>query len=196
MPLIPIHLALCQKRIDIFKRGNVSVPAGSEILQLLTRLKIDIMRKTVFTLLGTLAIAGLFAFTYAEVKETAAEKEIKDLILECYVHGAFNELNPDAMRKGFHPDFAIFSADGEKISRYPIDEWAKRTENRKSQKDFDPAKNKWDHNFASVDVTGGSAAVKIELFNKGEHVFTDYLSLLKFDSGWKIVAKVYHRHEN
>ena len=70
-----------------------------------------IMRKTVFTILGTLAIAGLFAFTYAEVKETAAEKEVKDLILKCYVHGAFNELNPDAMRKGFHPDFAIFSAD-------------------------------------------------------------------------------------
>jgi hypothetical protein len=119
MPLIRIHLALCQKRIDIFKRDNVSVPAGSEILQLLTRLKIDIMRKTVFTLLGTLAIAGLFAFTYAEVKETAAEKEIKDLILECYVHGAFNELNPDAMRKGFHPDFAIFSADGKRSVATP-----------------------------------------------------------------------------
>ncbi|TDI93056.1 MAG: hypothetical protein E2O76_17870 [Caldithrix sp.] len=25
-------------------------------------------------------------------------------------------------------------------------------------------------------------------------VCTDYLSLLKFDSGWKIVAKVYHKH--
>ncbi len=152
------------------------------------------MKKTVFTFFGMLAIAGLFAFTYVEVQENAAEKEVKELILKSYVHGAFNELNPDAMRKGFHPDFAIFSADGEKISRYPIDVWANGVEKRKNKPDFDPAKNKWDHNFASVDVTGGSASVKIELFNKGKHVYTDYLSLLKFDSGWKIVAKVYHKH--
>ena len=152
------------------------------------------MRKTVFTILGTLAIAGLFAFTYAEVKETAAEKEVKDLILKCYVHGAFNELNPDAMRKGFHPDFAIFSAKGEDISKYPIANWADRTEKKKNDSKFDPAENKWTHNFASVDVTGGSAAVKIELSHKGKHVYTDYLSLLKFDSGWRIVAKVYHKH--
>ncbi len=153
------------------------------------------MKKTVITLLAVFAIAGLSAFTYSEVKENAAEKEIKDLILKCYVHGAFNELNPDAMREGFHSDFAIFSAKGEEINKYPINVWADGVAQRKAKPDFDPAKNKWDHKFASVDVTGGSAAVKIELFNEGKHVFTDYLSLLKFDSGWKIVAKVYHRHE-
>lgn len=145
--------------------------------------------------MSLIAVAGLFAFTYAEVKESAAEKEVKDLILKCYIHGAFNELNPEAMRKGFHKDFAIFSADGEEISRYPIDVWADGVEKRKAKADFDPAKNKWEHNFASVDVTGGSAAVKIELSRDGKHVYTDYLSLLKFDSGWKIVAKVYHRHK-
>ncbi len=36
--------------------------------------------------------------------------------------------------------------------------------------------------------------VKIELSKDGKLVYTDYLSLLKFDSGWRIVAKVYHRH--
>ena len=30
--------------------------------------------------------------------------------------------------------------------------------------------------------------------HEGKHVYTDYLSLLKFDSGWRIVAKVYHSH--
>jgi len=66
--------------------------------------------------------------------------------------------------------------------------------NRKNKDDFDPAKNQWTHNFANVDVTGGSAAVKVELSHNGKHVYTDYLSLLRFDSGWKIVAKVYHNH--
>ena len=119
---------------------------------------------------------------------------IKSLIEKSYVHGAFNELNPEAMEHGFHPDFAIFSADGEAIKKYPIADWVQRTAERKADAEFDPAQNKWQHHFAAVDVTGGSASVKIELSKDGKLVYTDYLSLLKFDSGWRIVAKVYHRH--
>ena len=141
-----------------------------------------------------LLLTTLYAFTSFENKTANAEEEVKELILKSYINGAFNALNPDAMRSGFHPDFAIFSADGEKIRKYPIATWADGVEKRKNDPEFDPTQNKWEHNFASVDVTGGSAAVKIELFHEGKHVYTDYLSLLKFDSGWKIVAKVYHKH--
>ena len=138
---------------------------------------------------------SLFAFTNNKHQFSEEEEAVKALILKSYVNGAFNDLDPEAMRKGFHPDFAIFSAKGEDIGKYPIGKWAAGTEKKKSDPKFDPAKNKWAHNFASVDVTGGSAAVKIELSRGGKHVFTDYLSLLKFDSGWRIVAKVYHKHE-
>ena len=151
-------------------------------------------RNLLFSFLAVAVLSTLFAFSYAEVKENEAEKEVKELIVKSYVNGAFNALDPDAMRKGFHPDFAIFSADGENISKYPIDKWAAYAEKKKSDPEFDPTKNVWTHNFASVDVTGGSAAVKIELSHEGKHVYTDYLSLLKFESGWKIVAKVYHKH--
>ncbi|MCB9287636.1 MAG: nuclear transport factor 2 family protein [Lewinellaceae bacterium] len=150
--------------------------------------------KPFFLAAALLLFVGLFAFTSFENKNAEAEKEVKELILKSYVNGAFNALNPDAMRSGFHPDFAIFSADGENIRKYPIATWADGVEKRKNDPEFDPAANKWEHKFASVDVTGGSAAVKIELFHEGKHVYTDYLSLLKFDSGWKIVAKVYHKH--
>jgi hypothetical protein len=153
------------------------------------------MKKRVL-MICTCALAAviLTAFTAREIKDAKAETDVKEVILKSYVHGAFNELNPEAMLKGFHPDFAIFSADGENISKYPIKTWVEGVKKRKMSEDFDPAKNKWDHKFASVDVTGGSAAVKIELHHNGEHVYTDYLSLLEFDSGWKIVAKVYHQH--
>ena len=151
-------------------------------------------KKVVFSLGLLVVLLATFAFTVHEVKETEAEKEVKALIEKAYVNGAFNALDPDAMRNGFHPDFAIFSAKGEAISKYPIGTWADGVAKRKSDPEFDAAKNKWDHNLASVDVTGGSAAVKIELSHNGKHVYTDYLSLLKFESGWKIVAKVYHKH--
>lgn len=122
------------------------------------------------------------------------ERAIEELILSSYVHGAFNELDPDAMRAGFHPEFAIFSAKGEELGRYPIATWADGVAKRKADPEFDASQNVWKHRFASIDVTGGAASVKIELSKNGKLVYTDYLSLLKFDSGWRIVAKVYHQH--
>jgi len=119
---------------------------------------------------------------------------IKAVIETSYFHGAFNELNPEAMRAGFHPDFAIFSADGEKMAKYPIAAWAESVAKRKTAPDFDAAKNVWDCKIVSLDVTGNAAAAKIELRRNGTLVFTDYLSLLKFSNGWKIAAKVYQDH--
>ena len=143
----------------------------------------------------SVGLLSIVVFAFKSVDSTAEEEAVKKVILESYINGAFNDLDSEAMKNGFHKDFAIFSAKGEEISKYPIADWVEGVEKRKAG-DYDPddLKNIWEHTFVSVDVTGGSAQVKVELRNQGKHVFTDYLSLLKFDSGWKIVAKVYHRH--
>ncbi|OEJ99645.1 nuclear transport factor 2 family protein [Roseivirga misakiensis] len=154
------------------------------------------MKRNNLKILAVIVLAASsLAFTLKPDRDAAAKEEIKELILTSYVNGAFNALDADAMRKGFHEDFAIYSPKGEAISKYPIKVWADGVAKRKAN-DYNPAdvKNKWDHNFASIDVTGNAAQVKIELHNLGKHVYTDYLSLLKFESGWRIVAKVYHQH--
>jgi len=120
--------------------------------------------------------------------------EVEKVIKASYFNGAFNDLDTKAMRKGFHPEFAIFSAKGNDISRYPIDTWVKGIETRKQAADFDASRSKMDCKIVSIDVTGGCAAVKIEMSKNGNKIYTDYLSLLKFDDGWKIVAKVYHAY--
>ena len=61
--------------------------------------------------------------------------------------------------------------------------------------EFDPAKNRWDHKIVTLDVTGGAASAKVELYKDGKLVYTDYLSLLEFEDGWRIAAKVYHSHK-
>ncbi|MDN5203341.1 nuclear transport factor 2 family protein [Fulvivirgaceae bacterium BMA10] len=149
--------------------------------------------KKLVILVVVLCCIPFFAFKYFSDKAEAKE-EVKSLIEKAYIHGAFNELNPEAMANGFHPDFSIYSAKGEEIDKYPIKNWVESVRKRKADPDFDPSKNKWEHKFANVDVTGASAAAKIELYKDGKKVYTDYLSLLKFPSGWKIVAKVYHKH--
>ena len=143
--------------------------------------------KKLLTLLFVLSVLTSYA-------QTNDVDDVKKVILDGYINGAFNALDADAMRKTFHEDFAIYSPKGTEIGKYPIAEWADGVEKRKAKEGFDPVDNKWEHKFASVDVTGNAAAVKVELSRKGKHVYTDYLSLLKFENGWRIVAKVYHKH--
>lgn len=131
---------------------------------------------------------------FASTADQSEVDAIQSMLLESYVHGAFNELDPEAMATGFHEDFAIFSADGESIRRYPIAQWVENTKKRKADPDFDPKKNRWEHEFVSVRVNGRAASVELNLSKDGQLVYTDYLSLLKFDSGWRVVAKVYHQH--
>lgn len=146
-------------------------------------------------ILNLLAVILISFSTVAGADEVAdAKAEIKTVIEASYINGAFNALDADAMRAGFHEDFAIFWADGEKIGKYPIATWADGVEKKKADPGFDPAANVWDHELPMIDVSGGTAMAKVELSNKGKHVYTDYLLLLKFESGWRIVAKVYQEH--
>lgn len=147
-----------------------------------------------FLFLILICTLPVFAFSFFSQNNSVEADAIKKLIDESYFHGAFNELNPEAMANGFHADFAIFSPKGEEIRKYPIKAWVENTRKTKSKPDFDPKKNEWEGKVVKLDITGNSAAAKIELRKDKKLIYTDYLSLLKFDSGWKIVAKVYHKH--
>jgi len=149
------------------------------------------MKKIIGVILVMLLTAQLFGFN----SKADEEKEVTKVITACYFNGAFNDLDTEAMRNGFHPDFAIFSAKGNEINKYPIDTWIKGIERGKKDPNFDKSKVKMDCKIVSIDVTSGCAAVKVEISKDSKLVYTDYLSLLKFENGWKIVAKVYHGHK-
>jgi hypothetical protein len=148
------------------------------------------MNKKSIQILILLLITGLFFGTLMADNQA----DVKSVIEKSYFNGAFNDLDTVTMQKGFHPDFAIFSADGAKLGRYPIDTWIKGTEKWKSSPKFNKEQAKMDCKIVSLDVTGGCASAKVEIAKDGKNIYTDYLSLLKFSDGWKIVAKVYHKH--
>jgi hypothetical protein len=141
-------------------------------------------------------IATVIVFLISSAPAGADDKaDIETIIKTSYFKGAFNDLDTQAMRQGFHSEFAIFSADGKELKRYPIDTWIKGIEKRKQDPKYDSSKAKMDCKIVSLDVTGGAAAAKIEISKDGKLVYTDYLSLLKFADGWKIAAKVYQAHQ-
>ncbi len=152
------------------------------------------MNKNYFISLTALVLILLVSFTLAVTQENGDEAAIRMVIEKGYFNGAFNDLDTESMAKTFHGDFAIFSANGDKIAKYPIKAWIDGTNKRKKRPDFDPKSTKMDCKIVNLDITGGAAAAKIEISRDGKKVYTDYLSLLKFKSGWKISAKVYHDH--
>jgi len=149
------------------------------------------MKKILMIVLFVTLAISLTLFSAGDAEKNEIEKVVKN----CYFNGAFNKLDYRAMEKGFHEDFAIFSAKGNDLSRYEIADWIASVKKRSGDSSYDKSKAAMDCRIVSIDITGGAASVKVEMSKKGKMIYTDYLSLLKFADGWKIAAKVYHGHQ-
>ncbi len=127
-----------------------------------------------------------------------AEKEvIKEVIQTAYVEGLQNEGDAKKIESGFHPDFALLIiGEGDQMRKYPISEWQERQVNKRKAGELPLAADKAvTVNFLNVDVSGSSAVVKLEFFVGEKLSYIDYISLYKFESGWKIVSKIFHKVE-
>jgi hypothetical protein len=147
----------------------------------------------------TLMIAVITVFSVAlfAVKKANNEKEkeaIKKVIQEAYVDGIKNLGNIEKIEKGFHPDFNMLSVQDNKLRKFPISRWIEGVEKAKKENPDGP-KVKASVNFLIVDVIGNVGIAKFETYSGSKLAFTDIMILLKFEEGWRIVSKVYHRHQ-
>lgn len=145
------------------------------------------------TILGSALL--LFLFAGALAANDVEKKAVMSVVEEAYVKGVHADPNGEAIRKGFHQDFIMFIQDGEKINKVTRDEWITRIEAAKA-KNPDAPKPAVKHEFPSVEISGKAAIARVELHRDGKHVFTDFISLYKFEDGWKIIAKTFYRHPN
>ncbi len=99
------------------------------------------------------------------------------------------------IESGFHPGFELLGIKDNELTKWPIYSWIEYHQ-KKLKENPDPPKEDQvvTCKFPLIDVTGNAAMVKIELYKGGNMIFTDYLSLYKFEEGWEIVSKIYFRH--
>ncbi len=136
----------------------------------------------------------LVAITTLKLSAQANDTDqIKDVINKAYIEGLHNGGNLDETRKGFHPGFDLLILKNNQMEKLPIYNWIESTE-KKRKENPTPSPIKTVVNFVNIDITGTSAVAKIELSREGKLIFTDYLSLYKFEEGWKIVGKIYFKH--
>jgi hypothetical protein len=143
------------------------------------------MKKIVGVMLVILLNCGLWA-----AEGPSDEDAIKAVILSAYRDGLCNVGDVEAVKKGFHPEFRLLGIKDDALTILPIADWIKRTEEKKAAGKFPPA-TLVAMEFPLIDVTGNAAVAKVKFMVGEKHVYTDYLSLLRFAEGWKIVNKIY-----
>lgn len=145
-------------------------------------------------LLPAVLVAPLLAASAAAGEASDPDAEaVREVVVRAYVEGIHIDSDAEKIRSGFHPDFTMFINADEGILKVTRDEWIARIEEGK-RKHPDRPKPEVGHEFSLVDVTGDAAVARVEIHRDGEHTFTDYLSLYRFDGGWRIIGKIFHRH--
>ena len=149
------------------------------------------------TILLSLVILLSFSALLAQ-DEQAKEKElIKQVIQTAYVDGLCNNADEEAINKGFHPGFELLSAGkGNTMWKLPIYNWIDIAKEGKEKGNKYSFQNELTTvKFLFIDIAGNVAVAKIEFYEGEELNYIDYLSLIKFKDGWKLVSKIAHRIE-
>lgn len=142
-----------------------------------------------FSTLILILLLGITVLAQDDIKDKEA---IKHVILTAYVDGLQNNGDLDATRTGFHPGFELLIFRNDMMDKFPIYNWIRYKEMGKAKNPDPLPEDELTHcDFEFIDITGTAAVAKIHLFKGGKKIFTDYLSLYKFNEGWKIVSKIY-----
>jgi hypothetical protein len=109
-------------------------------------------------------------------------------VVQLYFDGII-KYDEQALRKAFHADASVVGAKDDGTPDWePFQEWVLYTRGKA------PDATGRNNRIVSIDITGRAAVVKTDLDWPSVH-YVDYLSLLKLDSQWKIVNKIWHREK-
>ena len=150
------------------------------------------MKKTI--LVSVIALLS-FSTLFAQEDQTKEKELIKQVIQTAYVDGLCNNADEEAVKKGFHPGFDLLSAGkGNSMWKLPIYNWIEIAKGGEEEGNKYSFQN--EHTtvkFLFIDIAGNVAIAKIEFYEGEELNYIDYLSLMEFKDGWKIVSKIAHR---
>ena len=110
-------------------------------------------------------------------------------VLQVYFDGLY-EGDTGKLGEAFHPVSHLYSVAGDgKAADMPRADWFKMVEGRKSAKASGSERR---DRIVSIDFSGpGTAFAKVECQIPPRY-FTDYLTLLKTDGRWQVIAKAFH----
>ena len=110
------------------------------------------------------------------------------------VMGKYNEglakADSAIMKPAFSEKATIFSVDNSKLKGGPVQQGLFDVVVRK----FRPSPEA-KAVFASIDIVGTAASVRIDTNNLSGFCFTDFFHLLKVEGRWTVVSKIFYTHD-
>lgn len=119
------------------------------------------------------------------------EERIKKVVEVAYINGVFNDATTDAMLKGFHPKFKIQFIKDDSLVVYSLQQWKSSLDKWKSNR-----KN-WKNVVGEINILAIEneiAVVRVDVSQENKILYTDFLSLYHFSTGWEITNKIYTVH--
>ena len=136
---------------------------------------------SILVLTGSALLAGA-------VRTNPDEQAIRRHIERYYFEGVRNS-DTAAAHKAFHPVAKMYFLRDGNFAERSIPDWLAGIAEKAPTP---PRPDSVPRRVVSVDVSGGTAVAKLEL-RYAEAVITDYMSLLKVNGEWTIVAKIFDR---
>ncbi|HVS30088.1 MAG TPA: serine hydrolase [Thermoanaerobaculia bacterium] len=132
----------------------------------------------------------------AEPKKPAGDADdaaIVEVVDRAYVHGVHIDGDAEKMRSGMHESFVMFVRTNTGVNQVTREAWIERL-TKSNPRAASAARPQTTARIVILDRSGDSAVVKVDLFRDGKQIFTDYISLYRFEDGWKLVGKTFQRH--
>lgn len=116
-------------------------------------------------------------------------ESIEQAVVRGYVDGIWREASEEKARAGFHPSFVMHALRDGEVTNVTLDAWLE-------QLDLTGEGNpRIRYELEVLSHSGSAATTRVEIFEGERHLYTDYLSLYRFDDGWKIVSKIFYAHD-
>ena len=141
----------------------------------------------------SLITTGLMAQNGQKKYDKSEKSQVKAAVLKAYVNGIHNGGPIEDIEAGFHPEFRMYVLKDNAISQVSIADWVSRIKSGRA-KNPDRKRSPASADFNVVKVTGTTAVAVLDLSRDGKLLYTDFLTLHKFDEGWRIVSKAFTRH--
>ena len=140
------------------------------------------MRNGFVVVASLLLMAGVIVAFSTSRQSNGEEAAVRETV-QHYLNGLKHN-DVESLKRAFYPEAKLFFVKRDQLGQLTQEQWYKGFVATAGQEE------KGDLQITAVDITGNAASVKVvEVYEKSK--YTDYLSLLKFAGGWKIVNKIY-----
>jgi hypothetical protein len=154
-----------------------------------SKLEVCMKKQLVVLTIFIFSVLSCSQFSSQNAEVNPEIEAIKKVIVDAYINGVFNKGDASLIRKGCHPDCDVLILAQGSLMKTPAYSIVDRLE-----KNPGPIHAGTTYRFIDIHVTGYAGLAVVEIFQEGKPIYTDYISLYKFDDGWKLVTKIFYSH--